>query len=401
MLARLELNEHFGKPCTSNSGSRSRRLVRRRECAAPVRLRVVMKHAPRQLEPAFLLHHYPWRDTSRILELLTRAHGRVVCFARRAAPNSGSRARCSRSPMLVSWSRRGEVGQLTGVEVTARPPALAARPAHERLLRQRAAAQAVAAERSAPGRCSTPMRRCWPPARRCRRPCAARFSRSACSTNSATDSTSSTRLDRPTPRAAARLPLRPRQRRRARRWSGRGTLIFCGASLLAGARDARRPAQPAPTRGGCCVPRSIRSWTGGTAHARSDARCCAAHAAGPWRLRMRNASISASTSITSRRCARRARAYPDPVLRRADRRAVRRRQHHAAPARGSPAHPGSRRAPLRAALQTRMNLEMAATDEMVAHRARGAAARTAAWCPRSAQEITTEGGLDVAGQSQR
>jgi recombinational DNA repair protein (RecF pathway) len=25
------------------------------------------------LEPAFLLHHYPWRDTSRILELLPAA----------------------------------------------------------------------------------------------------------------------------------------------------------------------------------------------------------------------------------------------------------------------------------------------------------------------------------------
>ncbi|MGL6224248.1 MAG: recombination protein O N-terminal domain-containing protein, partial [Steroidobacteraceae bacterium] len=34
------------------------------------------------LEPAFLLHHYPWRDSSRILELLTRTHGRVAVFSR-------------------------------------------------------------------------------------------------------------------------------------------------------------------------------------------------------------------------------------------------------------------------------------------------------------------------------
>ena len=30
------------------------------------------------LEPAYLLHHRPWSDTSRILELMTRDHGRVT-----------------------------------------------------------------------------------------------------------------------------------------------------------------------------------------------------------------------------------------------------------------------------------------------------------------------------------
>ena len=34
------------------------------------------------LAPAFLLHHMPWRDTSRILEFFTREHGRVSLFAR-------------------------------------------------------------------------------------------------------------------------------------------------------------------------------------------------------------------------------------------------------------------------------------------------------------------------------
>jgi len=28
------------------------------------------------LAPGYLLHHRPWRDTSRILEVLTREHGR-------------------------------------------------------------------------------------------------------------------------------------------------------------------------------------------------------------------------------------------------------------------------------------------------------------------------------------
>ena len=42
------------------------------------------------LEPAFLLHHYPWRDTSRILELLTRTHGRVSVIARASRQSSAA-----------------------------------------------------------------------------------------------------------------------------------------------------------------------------------------------------------------------------------------------------------------------------------------------------------------------
>jgi len=71
-----------------------------------------------QLEPGFLLHHYPWRDSSRILEFLTRAHGRVSVFAR-AARRGGSALPAALQPfgeLLVSWSARGEAGQLTGAE---------------------------------------------------------------------------------------------------------------------------------------------------------------------------------------------------------------------------------------------------------------------------------------------
>ena len=38
------------------------------------------------LEPAWLLHHRPWSDTSRIVDLLTRGHGRVTLFAHGARP---------------------------------------------------------------------------------------------------------------------------------------------------------------------------------------------------------------------------------------------------------------------------------------------------------------------------
>ena len=71
-----------------------------------------------QLEPAYLLHHYPWRDSSRILDLLTRRHGRVTLFAR-AARRGGSALPAVLQPfgeLLVSWSGRGEAGQLTGAE---------------------------------------------------------------------------------------------------------------------------------------------------------------------------------------------------------------------------------------------------------------------------------------------
>ena len=55
---------------------------------------------------------------------------------------------------------------------------------------------------------------------------------------------------------------------------------------------------------------------------------------------------------------------------------------------------------LREALQTRMNLEMAVTDEMT-RIALHAAPQDCCLVPESRQEITTEGGLDVAANAQR
>lgn len=74
-----------------------------------------------QLQPAFVLHHRPYRDTSRILELFTRDHGRVSVFARgaRAGRKAGASLTSMLQPfnrLLVSWSGRGEAGQLTGAE---------------------------------------------------------------------------------------------------------------------------------------------------------------------------------------------------------------------------------------------------------------------------------------------
>jgi DNA repair protein RecO (recombination protein O) len=96
-----------------------------------------------QLEPAWLLHHRPWSDTSRILELLTRGHGRITLFAHGARrPKSPWRGVLMPfQPLLVSWAGRGDGGTLTGAEiggvVAAMPPAqlLSAFYVNELLLR--------------------------------------------------------------------------------------------------------------------------------------------------------------------------------------------------------------------------------------------------------------------------
>jgi len=81
-----------------------------------------------QLEPAYLLHHRPWSDTSRILELMTRSHGRVTLFAHGVRrPKSPLRGVLQPFlPLLVSWTGRADGGTLTGAEisgaVTSLPP---------------------------------------------------------------------------------------------------------------------------------------------------------------------------------------------------------------------------------------------------------------------------------------
>ena len=70
------------------------------------------------LEPAWVLHHYPYRDSSLLLEVFTREHGRIGLVAR------GARSGRSRwhsqlqilRPLLLSWSMRGDLGTLTGVD---------------------------------------------------------------------------------------------------------------------------------------------------------------------------------------------------------------------------------------------------------------------------------------------
>jgi DNA repair protein RecO (recombination protein O) len=78
------------------------------------------------LAPAYLLHHYPYRDTSRILEVFARDHGRLTLFARGVR---GARSRLAPvlqpfQPLLLAWSGRGESPTLCGAETTGVPAAM-------------------------------------------------------------------------------------------------------------------------------------------------------------------------------------------------------------------------------------------------------------------------------------
>ena len=81
-----------------------------------------------QQQPAYLLHHRPYRDTSRILELYTEAHGRVSLFARgaRGGKNGWSALLRPFTPLLVSYTgdASGDAGNLTGVEAAPGPTVL-------------------------------------------------------------------------------------------------------------------------------------------------------------------------------------------------------------------------------------------------------------------------------------
>jgi DNA repair protein RecO (recombination protein O) len=71
-----------------------------------------------QLTAGYLLHHHPWRDSSRILEVFSREHGRLTLFARGVRGPTARLAPVLQpfQPLLLSWSGRGEAPQLTGAE---------------------------------------------------------------------------------------------------------------------------------------------------------------------------------------------------------------------------------------------------------------------------------------------
>lgn len=77
-----------------------------------------MVSAPRNRiedQPCFLLHSYPWRETSLIVEMFSRDHGRLPMVAKGARrPTSSLRGvLMGFQPLEVSWIGRGEVKTLT------------------------------------------------------------------------------------------------------------------------------------------------------------------------------------------------------------------------------------------------------------------------------------------------
>lgn len=68
-----------------------------------------------QAQPGWVLHTWPWRETSLIAEVLTRAHGRLSVVAKGARrPTSALRGQLMAfQPLLLSWHGAGELKTLT------------------------------------------------------------------------------------------------------------------------------------------------------------------------------------------------------------------------------------------------------------------------------------------------
>ena len=69
-------------------------------------------------QPGLVLHSYPWRETSLIVEVFTRDHGRMALVARGAKrPTSQFRGLLAPfAPLLLAWSGRNEIKSLVRAE---------------------------------------------------------------------------------------------------------------------------------------------------------------------------------------------------------------------------------------------------------------------------------------------
>lgn len=78
-------------------------------------------------EPAFVLHSYPYKETSLIVEVFSRHRGRVGLLARGARrPRSAIRGTLlAFHPLRLSWSASAELGTLTAAEWSGGQAALA------------------------------------------------------------------------------------------------------------------------------------------------------------------------------------------------------------------------------------------------------------------------------------
>ena len=79
-----------------------------------------------ELDPAYILHHRPFRDTSQIIDVFSVTQGKIALVAR------GSRSGRSRlkgilrpfQKLRLSWTLKRDLGTLTGAEISGPPTAL-------------------------------------------------------------------------------------------------------------------------------------------------------------------------------------------------------------------------------------------------------------------------------------
>lgn len=79
-----------------------------------------------QQQPAFVLHHRPFRDTSQLLDVISREHGKITLVARGSrSPKSKLRGVLRPFQALrLSWFVRSDLGTLTGAEIDSAPLSL-------------------------------------------------------------------------------------------------------------------------------------------------------------------------------------------------------------------------------------------------------------------------------------
>lgn len=76
-----------------------------------------------ELHPVYVLHHRSYRNSSLILELLSKERGRIAAVARSArGPKSRYKGHLQLfTPLLVAWSGRGELMTLNQMELNGPP----------------------------------------------------------------------------------------------------------------------------------------------------------------------------------------------------------------------------------------------------------------------------------------
>ena len=82
-----------------------------------------------QLQPAYIIHQRPFRDTSAILEVFSEAHGRHSLVAKGLKrPKSKLKGLLQPfQPLLLSWISKSELGTLTDAEMFSRPAIIKAK----------------------------------------------------------------------------------------------------------------------------------------------------------------------------------------------------------------------------------------------------------------------------------